>query len=69
MGKRILTEVGSILGITIVLALVAGPADSGWSGLIIAIALGAGAVLLVAAIIAVLVTELLIVSPPRRRSR
>lgn len=50
------------------LALVAGPADSGWSGLIIAIALGAGAVLLVAAIIAVLVTELLIVSP-RRRSR
>lgn len=65
IGVHLLSAVIAIGINTGLLALVAGPADGGWSGLIIAIALAAGAVLLVAAIIAVLVTELLIVRPRR----
>ncbi|GAA1687727.1 hypothetical protein GCM10009792_04390 [Microcella alkalica] len=65
IGVHLLSAVIAVGLNTGLLALVAGPADSGWSGLIIAIALGAGAVLLIAVIIAVLVTELLIVQPRR----
>lgn len=65
IGVHLLSAVIAVSVNTGLLALVAGPADSGWSGLIVAIALSAGAVLLLAAIIGVLVTELLIVRPRR----
>jgi len=65
IGVHLLTAVIAVGANTGLLTLAAGPADNGWSGLIIAIALGAGAVLLVAAVIGVLVTELLIVRPRR----
>lgn len=65
IGVHLLSAAIAVGANTGLLALVAGPAGDGWSDLIIAIALGAGAVLLVAAIVGVLVTELLIVRPRR----
>lgn len=65
IGVHLLTAVVAIAVNTVLLSVVGGAAEGGWSDLVMAIALGAGAVLLAAAVVGVLVTELVIVRPRR----
>jgi len=65
IGVHVLSAVVSVGANTALFALAAGAGGGGWSDLIIAVALSVGAVVLVAAIIGVLVTELAIMRPRR----